>query len=573
MHSTSGDKESISLLADITVDCEQFERLVSDGRYSHAIALYHGKFFADWSVPGAEGFEDWANGKRQHYSSLFCAAASASAQHLLSTGQAAAAARIAERLRNEAPGVPDHWRLLLECRIAARDRVHAMADANEFEKLASDGDVELDSSLRALIRRARSGTTETVEVVDPRPHRQLSPDMVGREREFSLLVQAWDRADAGKCVHARVRSPAGLGKTRLLSEFEARLHALHARPAAVVALRADIVHRNIGFGFAARLAGALGHMRGASSVSPMATRVLLGLESSLSDVFRGVAPLLPPAHDAARMRASALSELATSVAAERRLAILIDDVQWMDPESRQVVASACAMSRGVPFLLVTCARPGYDLELPAETNVELPPLGVDSVRELLRSIGELPDQPWVERMVEDLHRGTGGSPFLVLQALALVVERGALHVGEAGWECVDAGALRSLLEGSSAVVSRIAGLSLAEQFILLVGALSGGALPAGALEKFARERTGSDAALRELEARGLMLRAGDTLRPAHDELVAQAQQQAGPGTCCEAHVAVADQLSALGAGDTASLREIGVHYHAAGRAGSRCPAL
>ena len=189
---------------------------------------------------------------------------------------------------------------------------------------------------------------------------------------------------------------------------------------------------------------------------------------------------------------------------------------------------------------------------------------MDCIRELCRSIGELPAAPWVERMVDGLHHGTGGSPFLVLQALALVVERGVLQVGESGWECVDSGALRSLVDGSSVVASRIAGLSHAEQFILLVGALAGGSLPASALETLARERTGSDAAMRELEARGLILRAGDTLRPAHDELVAQAQQQAGAGACCAAHLVVADQLSARGAGDPESLREIGVHYHAAG---------
>ena len=562
---TSGDKEAIALRSDIMVDCEQFERLVSEGRYSHAVALYRGKFFAEWSVPGAEGFEDWANGKRQHYSSLFCAAASASALHLLSIGQAAAAARIAERLRDESPAVPDSWRVLLECRIAARDPVHAMADANQLEALGRNDEIELDVALRSLIRRARSGTPVPVELPTLNQHSRLMPDMVGREREFNSLVQAWERADAGRVVHARIESPAGLGKTRLLDEFAARLHALHSRPATVVALRGDVVHRGIEYGFAAGLAHALGQTRGASSVSPFAASVLVGLAPALAQAFPGAVPLLPPAHDAARMRASALAELATCVASERRLAILIDDVHWADPQSRQVISAALAIARGVPLLIVTSARTGQHLEFPAETEIDLPPLAADAVRELCRSIADLPNEPWVERLVDGLHRGTGGSPFLVLQALALIVERGALCISGSSWECVDSDALQLLANGASVVESRIAGLSHAELFILLVGALAAGSLPAGTLEELARERTGSDAALRKLEARGLIERDGENLRAAHDEIVAQAQRQAGAGVWHTAHLVVAERLSAQATTDPERLREIGVHFHAAGQ--------
>lgn len=565
---SSGDKESVTLLADVAVDCLQFQRLINEGRHAEALDLYQGKFFAEWGVLGAEDFEDWASGKRAEFSRLFCATASAFARDLIDKGRPQDAAKLAERVRDEMPEARAHWKLLLECRVAARDRVRALSDAEHLEQLERDGELELDDELRRLIRTARSATPEFVAAVQPRSHGALTPEMVGREREFSLLVQAWERARADKFVHVRIESGPGFGKTRLLEEFGARLRGLPTRPPALIYVRANIAHRGSEFDLAARLASALGRFDAAHGVDAVNASVLAAMDPVLASVYGNAKPFYPPPTDAVRIRAAALADLAAAVGEKRPLVLLVDDIHWADLSSRHTIASAFANVAKVPLLLVTSARTSLGIGLSADSDVRLAPLQPEAIRQLCDSIADLPEAPWVDTLIDGLHRNSQGSPLQVLQSLALVMDSGGLRVNDGAWECTDRAALQASVEGAEVIARRLEALTPPELFMLIVAGIAGGSLSADALTAAIR-RSGKDVdtALARLEERGLVERVGDTLRPAHDELVEHALGHVDTDVVRKAHALVAEQLDAVTADAPEALREIGSHYRAAREAG------
>ena len=56
--------------------------------------------------------------------------------------------------------------------------------------------------------------------------RALTP-LVGREEEVAMLLRRWERARAGEGQFVTIAGEPGLGKSRLIEEFHARLARLH----------------------------------------------------------------------------------------------------------------------------------------------------------------------------------------------------------------------------------------------------------------------------------------------------------------------------------------------------------
>ena len=93
----------------------------------------------------------------------------------------------------------------------------------------------------------------------------MTAELVGREREFATVIQAWSDVKRGRGRRIQLIAPAGLGKTRLLSDTANRLRTLGAR---VVALRAKPGERDVPYALAGELALALGSLPGAAGVAP-----------------------------------------------------------------------------------------------------------------------------------------------------------------------------------------------------------------------------------------------------------------------------------------------------------------
>lgn len=558
---SSGDRESVALSAPIWIDCVEFERLVGTGDYETAVTLYTGPFFKDWALPGCEGFEDWAEGKRNHFSTLFCSAAREVCRRLSDAGRAAAAVSLAERVRDENPLDPEHWRLLIETRVAARDFIGAAAEAEKLERMSESEGLVLDKPMRALLRRSRDhSAVSSADTIDDGTQ-LLAPAMVGREYEFSTLIRAWDRVASGRLTHVQLVSAPGLGKSRLLQELAARLHAKRAR---VVAVRGDAVLRGVDFGLVARLTSLVARLPGSAALAPTTTSILLGLDPSLGEVFREAAPTFPPAHDALRLRASALRDLIRVVSAERPLAVIVDDLHWCDASSLQVLSAALAQLEDAPLLTVSSTRPGIEWGPSQLAHLELLPLSGDAVREMLRSLAALPEEPWADRFAMHLHEITRGSPFLVLQALSLALDEGLVQLRDGFWACPDIEAFISTSTGDAIVSSRVGDISLEERFALLVVGFAARSLSSAQIDALVRSALPESTALETLERRRLIERRTGFTTVAHDEILEAVLDIATKEEQAEARRALAKALGQLVTPDADRLREIGMHLAAAG---------
>ncbi len=275
--------------------------------------------------------------------------------------------------------------------------------------------------------------------------------IVGRQRERALLDDALRDALAGQTRVVAVAGEPGIGKTRLLVHIAERAE----RQGAVV-LR----------GPSSGLAGmppylpfleAIGnHLRAAS---PEDVRRHMGAHGPiLADLFPEVsqrigvgAPVVGLPAEQARFRLfEAIALFFASLCAEQPVLLALDDAQWADAASRDLLAFITRHQPRLRLLIVLAAR-GGDEEAPdlarllAEldrlrclTTIELQPLGLDEIGTLSKSLLCALDAD----AARALAGYSGGNPFLAEELLRGWQEGGRLQPTPAGWRLEpDAGAL------------------------------------------------------------------------------------------------------------------------------------
>jgi len=285
---------------------------------------------------------------------------------------------------------------------------------------------------------------------------------VGRRRELSAFERALAEVEGGRSGAVALRGEPGIGKSRLLGELA---RAARERGFLVLEGRAAELERDLTFALLVdaleplandrTLAGSIGELEGWQLGELAAVLPAVGPQV-------GAAPASGERHRVAR----AVRALLERVAAERPLALLLDDVHWADPASADVLALLLHRPPSGAVLLGLAARsrraPGLEAALAAAEQqnaavaLELGPLPLEVVGELLPRTGR------VAR--ERLYRESGGNPFY-LQELARAsgtVVGDALGGGLAGVPHAVQGALagevaalspraRRLLEGAAVV--------------------------------------------------------------------------------------------------------------------------
>ncbi len=566
---TTGD--SLRLTLPLTSDRDQFLAALDADNPALAVTHYAGDFFPEFAAPGGAGFEHWADIERTRLRSLYIGAATRVVRDALGRGHARDAITVARKAQSLAPHHQATWRLLLESHLAANDVVGAAVELERMERWLADDELEPEPATAQLVKLVRSGKTNsnrgTTNAGDANgndstsagasAHHALSAhtELVGREAEFAELVAAFEHVKQGHSRHLHISAPAGLGKTRLLDAFAARLRASRVR---VVAVRANLGERQLPYAFAAQLVSALVQLRGASAVSPDAARTLVGLTPSASNYLSAEADA-STGDDALRRRSLAVCELVTTVAHDAPLVLLVDDVHWMDGPSRTVLTALAARANGSPVLLVTAARDAdaFIDSSPDAERLTLGPLSAEHIHALVTSIAQLPESSWSEGLITALHDASHGSPLMILEELHLAMERGHLVIANHVWHTPDVDALINTLAKGSASQQRLANLSEPARTALLrlavVGTLANDAMVSDILDNDARQ------SLTVLESRGHIVRRTDGWQTAHDEIAALAMQSANTKDRSAAHNAVATHLERIADHDVALLQRAASH--------------
>ncbi len=507
----SDRKTQVRLGPGIDFDRDTLLAAAERGQCDRVVELYGGDFFPGFAAPGSNELERWIDVERARLRTVFIRCAEQLVRQWLSVGRARDGQALARRVRDTEPLAQHGWRLLIEAHISGSDELGARVEADAFERYLADEEMEAEPASRAMVAAARRGGARKSD----EPKGPFS-ELVGRAAEFAWLVDAWNAASSGRASAVRIVAPAGLGKTRLLHEFRARLASIRAR---VVVVRADADSRAIPLALASDLVVAIGALPGAGGVTPEVASTLVGLAPALGSIFPAAQATRGQA-DEPHVRRSAVRELLAAVAEERPLAVLIDDFHWSDRESAAMLAGAFGALGKQRVLIVIAQRPseGTAPLLHDAHEFTLAPLSESAVGALLASIASLPLAKWSGLLPTELRRATGGSPLLVVETLQLAMQRQVLATTNGEWRCADARALIELLREGGSVRNRLAVLTDRDLTIVRLLSMAKAALPSDLLAAASRQPIDSLLErLTALERSGLVVHLREGWQIGHDE--------------------------------------------------------
>src|SRR5271166_5683089 len=265
--------------------------------------------------------------------------------------------------------------------------------------------------------------------------RALTP-LVGREEELDLLGRRWERARRGEGQLALIVGEPGLGKSRLIEEFRARV--------------GETPHTWVE-GWSAQLLqntpmhpiAEWGRQRFGGSDAPDEQK-LVDLENTLRLIGLDAAeyaPLLAPLFDVPlpedraakfapeelrRRQLSAMTALFLAGARSQPVVLAFEDLHWADPTSLDLLRALAERGAQAPLLIVVTTRPEFrpDWSLRSHHSViSLAPLDRAQVRRMVGEIAASHALP--AEVVDGVGERTGGVPLFVEEVTRLLLERGA----------------------------------------------------------------------------------------------------------------------------------------------------
>jgi DNA-binding CsgD family transcriptional regulator len=340
--------------------------------------------------------------------------------------------------------------------------------------------------------------------------------LLGRDAERRQLDLLLGQARAGISGVLVLRGEPGIGKTALLDYAAGCAGPMRVLRAAGIEAETELAFAGL-YSLLYPLAGYLGALpeRHAAAV-----RAALGL-----------------GHDEApreRLAVAAGTHGLLTVAAEHgALLLLVDDLHWLDPASREALAFALRRLGSDAIGCVMTLRE----EVPAPAGLpcrDLTGLGVQEAEQLVEAIAGVRPAAAVARQ---LHAETGGNP------LALVELSSALTAEQLG----GAGIAEIPLEPGSAIRQRFAArldqLSSPAKTALLVAAAAGSCDAADVATALGIIGGGDNAALAEAEAVGLIRITAEAVQFAHPLLRSVAYHATAPALRRAAHQALAATLA------------------------------
>jgi DNA-binding SARP family transcriptional activator/tetratricopeptide (TPR) repeat protein len=285
--------------------------------------------------------------------------------------------------------------------------------------LAHDRSLDLDVTPSRTVGDGSAGGTTPAG--DRSNVGRTAAPMVGRRDELARLVSVLDDVLAGETCVAVVQGEAGVGKTRLVDALAGEA----ARRGAAIA-----VGRSLEGGAAPAYWPWLGVLRSLQAAHPDRADVAIG---QLLDAT-GSLPAAPVATDRSHLLDGTIGLLDPRPVAPA-LVVVLEDVQWADPGSLELLSQVIGGLGPSAVLLVLTLREGDDADRPAVVSVlaeasrrsgtvriRLDGLDLSEVSELLAHLHGGTVDPAAAAV---MHERAEGNPFFTIELIRLLESTGA----------------------------------------------------------------------------------------------------------------------------------------------------
>jgi predicted ATPase/class 3 adenylate cyclase len=358
----------------------------------------------------------------------------------------------------------------LAARIQAFAEVDTVVVSDATAQLCT-GYFELES-LSAQSLRGFSQTVELFRVLRPTEVRsrleatepgKLTP-YVGRAREIGQLAALWARAEQGASPIVVLRGEAGIGKSRILRQF--RAVALEESGRSVELFCSPLTRATAFAPIVDMLETHLVRWAGKNAPAPVRLAVLSDMLGSHSRVGSDALPLMAKALSIPGADESAIQELSPvrrrtrtleimrawleSSSERKPVALLVEDVQWADPSTLDLLDLIARETTSERTLLCVTCRPEFCLRWTGErvTLVELRRLDGAEIEAMITHVARSTLPPLVTRRIAERSEGV---PLFVEELTRAVVESGPRLLdgnAQARGGALDAQLMPSTVQGS-----------------------------------------------------------------------------------------------------------------------------
>ena len=412
--------------------------------YLAAQALYRGDYLSQ------DAYEDWAIPARERLRETFLEAESSLATCHLTLGRYGESLAHARQVLDHDPCRESAWRLVMEAHYRAGEQDRAL---QAFERCRAVLAHELGvdplpetSALHERILRVPPSLLKLSSVPLPAAI-SLHLPFVGRDREWALLADLLRRAMDGQGRIVLVSGEPGIGKTRLLEELAG---LATARGAHVLVGQCYELEQNAAY---APIVEALRGLLPLLSASPPACppgqlAAVAELLPELRALGLDLPPCqpLPPDEERTRLLAS-LAQVVRRCADREPLVLVLDDLQWADPSTLQLVHYLGRRAGNQPLLLAGAYRStGVDPAHPLATLrdqlarlgvlAELP-LSAFQEEDVVLLLHILLSQDVGNALAQHLYDKTEGHPYFLAEVLrTLAQEKRIVADAEGRWHLV-----------------------------------------------------------------------------------------------------------------------------------------
>jgi DNA-binding SARP family transcriptional activator len=441
------ERDSVSLVGPLECDVLSFMRAAKESHKSAAEIDVSG-FLADLHLRRCPAFDEWADTVRAMLARRTSDVLAAATHDAIATRQWREATRLAERWVAADPTSGPATHALMEAHFLSGEPRQALNAFADYRSRMEEADETLDRSVVGLSDRIRDAGTiaarrhATEEWYASAP--SFEGSLIGRASEWEVLTKAWRRVIDGRPRVVLLEGDAGVGRTRLAGDF---LRWVTANGGTVLHGRGYDVAGGVPLGAVIEALRSGLDAPGLSGTDPRWLAEVARLVPELRSRFKSLGETAS-AHIGEPWHAlEAIAQLLSALAEEAPVAILIDDLQWCDPESCTLLHSLIRKLDAVPVLWCLTFSPGsVQRDAPAARlmralktlrhteSLALRPLTADELWSLLETLGRVRDAQEIRRLASRIHDVTAGFPFYIVELLKTMFAQGWLNVDPASGE-------------------------------------------------------------------------------------------------------------------------------------------